>query len=63
MDLYLEGKIDAFLIASPFNRVARARNIDHVIVDSLTDPPWSQYYCCMLARRRISPCARSKEPT
>jgi NitT/TauT family transport system substrate-binding protein len=27
----------------------RARNIGHVIVSSIADRPWSQYYCCMLA--------------
>jgi NitT/TauT family transport system substrate-binding protein len=48
MDLFVEGKIDAFLAAPPFLQEVRARNIGHVIVSSITDRPWSQYYCCML---------------
>ena len=49
MDLFVEGKIDAFLAAPPDLQEVRARNIGHVIVSSITDRPWSQYYCCMLA--------------
>jgi NitT/TauT family transport system substrate-binding protein len=49
MDLFIKGKIDAFLAAPPDLQEVRARNIGHVIVSSITDRPWSQYYCCMLA--------------
>jgi NitT/TauT family transport system substrate-binding protein len=49
MDLFIEGKIDAFIAAPPGLQEVRARNIGHVIVSSITDRPWSQYYCCMLA--------------
>jgi NitT/TauT family transport system substrate-binding protein len=49
MDLFTEGKIDAFLAAPPELQEVRAKNIGHVIVSSITDRPWSQYYCCMLA--------------
>jgi NitT/TauT family transport system substrate-binding protein len=48
-DLFIEGKIDAFLAAPPELQEVRAKNIGHVIVSSITDRPWSQYYCCMLA--------------
>jgi NitT/TauT family transport system substrate-binding protein len=48
-DLFIEGKIDAFLAAPPDLQEVRARNIGHVIVSSITDKPWSQYYCCLLA--------------
>ena len=49
MELFIEGKVDAFLAAPPELQEVRARNIGHVIVSSITDRPWSQYYCCMLA--------------
>jgi NitT/TauT family transport system substrate-binding protein len=49
MDLFTEGKIDAFLAAPPILQEVRARNIGHVILSSITDRPWSQYYCCLLA--------------
>jgi NitT/TauT family transport system substrate-binding protein len=49
MDLFVEGKIDAFVSTPPDLQEVRARNIGHVIVSSITDRPWSQYYCCLLA--------------
>src|SRR6516225_4574245 len=51
MDLFAEGKIDAFLASPPALQEVRARNVGHVIVSSISDRPWSQYYCCMLATR------------
>jgi len=51
MDLFVKGKIDAFLAAPPDLQEVRAKNIGHVIVSSIADRPWSQYYCCMLATR------------
>lgn len=51
MDLFIEGKVDAFLALPPFLQEVRARNIGHVIVSSIVDRPWSQYFCCLLATR------------
>ena len=48
MELFAEGKLDAFLGTSPEPQEFRARNIGHVIVNSSADRPWSQYFCCML---------------
>jgi NitT/TauT family transport system substrate-binding protein len=48
-DLFIDGKIDAFLGFPPEPQEMRARNIGHVIVNSATDRPWSQYFCCMVA--------------
>ncbi len=49
MDLFVDGKIDAFLGFPPQPQELRARNIGRVIVNSAMDRPWSQYFCCMLA--------------
>jgi NitT/TauT family transport system substrate-binding protein len=49
MELFVEGKIDAFLGFPPEPQELRARKIGHVIVNSSVDRPWSQYFCCMLA--------------
>jgi NitT/TauT family transport system substrate-binding protein len=49
MELFVEGKIDAFLGFPPEPQELRARNIGHVVVNSALDRPWSQYFCCMLA--------------
>jgi len=52
MELFAEGKIDAFLGFPPEPQELRARNIGRVIFNSATDRPWSQYFCCMLAAHR-----------
>jgi NitT/TauT family transport system substrate-binding protein len=52
MQLFAEGKIDAFLGFPPEPQELRARNIGHVVVNSAVDRPWSQYFCCLLAGRR-----------
>ena len=48
MQLFADGKIDAFLGFPPEPQELRARRIGHVVVDSAVDRPWSQYFCCML---------------
>jgi NitT/TauT family transport system substrate-binding protein len=52
MELFAEGKIDAFLGLPPEPQELRARNIGHVIFNSATDRPWSQYFCCLVAGNR-----------
>jgi NitT/TauT family transport system substrate-binding protein len=47
--LLAEKKIDAFLAAPPDSQELRAKKIGHVVVDSMMDKPWSQYFCCMVA--------------
>jgi NitT/TauT family transport system substrate-binding protein len=48
LDLFAEGKIDAFLAYPPDSRELRARHVGHVIVNSGVDRPWSQYFCCTI---------------
>jgi NitT/TauT family transport system substrate-binding protein len=48
LELFAEGKIDAFLGSPPEPQELRARHIGHVIFNSTVDRPWSQYFCCML---------------
>jgi NitT/TauT family transport system substrate-binding protein len=52
MQLFIDGKIDAFLGLPPEPQELRAKKIGHVIVNSAVDRPWSQYFCCMLAGNR-----------
>jgi NitT/TauT family transport system substrate-binding protein len=49
MQLFIDGKIDAFLGFPPEPQELRAKKIGNVIVNSALDSPWSQYFCCMLA--------------
>jgi NitT/TauT family transport system substrate-binding protein len=51
-DLFIEGKIDAFLGFPPEPQELRARHIGRVIFDTAVDHPWAQYFCCMLAGNR-----------
>jgi NitT/TauT family transport system substrate-binding protein len=46
--LFVTGKVDAFLGFPPEPQELRAKRIGRVIVNTSTDKPWSQYYCCML---------------
>jgi NitT/TauT family transport system substrate-binding protein len=49
IELFTQGKVDAFLGFPPDPQKLVARKIGHVVVNSTVDRPWSQYYCCMLA--------------
>jgi NitT/TauT family transport system substrate-binding protein len=46
MQLLAEGKIDAFLGFPPQPQELRAKGIGHVVLNSSTDRPWAQYFCC-----------------
>jgi NitT/TauT family transport system substrate-binding protein len=46
--LLTEKKIDAFMAFPPFAQELRAKQIGHVVVNSVMDRPWSQYFCCMV---------------
>lgn len=50
--LLAEGKVDAYLATPPFGQELRAKQIGNVIVNTATDRPWSQYFCCMLVGNR-----------
>ena len=52
MELFAEGKVDAFLGFPPDPQELRTRKIGRVIVDTLVDRPWSQYFCCVLTTSR-----------
>src|SRR5260370_40593151 len=49
IELFVQGRIDAFLGFPPEPQDLRARQIGHVLVNTAVDRPWSQYFCCLLA--------------
>jgi ABC-type nitrate/sulfonate/bicarbonate transport system substrate-binding protein len=49
IELFLDGKVDAFPGFPPEPQRLRAQNVGNVIVKSAQDRPRSQYFCCMLA--------------
>ena len=52
MDLFVEGKADAFVGYAQEPAEVRMKNVGHVIVDTALDRPWSQYFCCMVIANR-----------
>jgi NitT/TauT family transport system substrate-binding protein len=49
IDLFVDGKSDAFF-GGPLEAAAvRDKGISRVILKTATDLPWSQYFCCVLA--------------
>jgi NitT/TauT family transport system substrate-binding protein len=52
LELFAQGKIDAFLGFPPHPQELRARHVGHVLVSTAADRPWSQYFCCMLFGNR-----------
>ena len=52
LELFAEGKLDAYLSNSPEAQELHARKTGHVILRTAVDKPWSQYFCCMLAANR-----------
>jgi len=47
-----QGKIDAVMFGPPGAQEMRAKKIGHVIVNTTTDRPWSQYFCCVINAHR-----------
>jgi NitT/TauT family transport system substrate-binding protein len=52
MELFAQGKVDVFLGFPPEPQELRARKVGHVILNTTTDQPWSQYFCCMVVGSR-----------
>jgi NitT/TauT family transport system substrate-binding protein len=50
--LLVEGKVDAYLAAPLESQELRAQQIGHVVVNTMMDRPWSQYFCCMVTGNR-----------
>lgn len=48
MELFKQGKVDAFLGSAPEPQQLRAEKIGHTILNTTIDRPWSQHFCCML---------------
>jgi NitT/TauT family transport system substrate-binding protein len=49
---FVEGKVDGVLGFPPEPQEFRARKIGRVIVNTTTDRPWSQYFCCFATGNR-----------
>jgi NitT/TauT family transport system substrate-binding protein len=47
--LFEQGRLDAVLGFVPEPQVLRSKKVGHVLINTLTDRPWSQYFCCLAA--------------
>jgi NitT/TauT family transport system substrate-binding protein len=52
LELFVEGRLDAYLGLPPEPQILHARKVGHVILRTAVDRPWSEYFCCMLAGNR-----------
>jgi NitT/TauT family transport system substrate-binding protein len=50
--LFTDGKIDGFLAFPPLAQELQDKKIGQVMVNSMMDKPWSQYFCCMATASR-----------
>jgi len=44
--LLSSGEVDAVVAFPPISKDLEAKGIGRVVLNSMTDPPWSNYYCC-----------------
>jgi NitT/TauT family transport system substrate-binding protein len=51
-DVFASGKADAFMAFAQEPAELRAKNAGKVILNTATDRPWSQYYCCVVIANR-----------
>jgi len=47
-ELLTAGKVDAVMLWPPDAQVFREQNIGHVILNTTTDRPWKDYFCCVI---------------
>lgn len=48
MEIFASGKADAFLGFPPEPQILREMGHNRVILNTVLDHPWSQYFCCVL---------------
>jgi NitT/TauT family transport system substrate-binding protein len=58
IQLFAEGKVDAYVAFPPEPQELREKQIGHVVVNSSVDRPWSQSFCCMAVGTRSPPNGR-----
>jgi NitT/TauT family transport system substrate-binding protein len=49
---FVQGEIDALLATPPLAQQLRTKKLGHVILNTTTDRPWSQYFCCLVGANR-----------
>jgi NitT/TauT family transport system substrate-binding protein len=52
MQLFVDGQVDAYLAFPPEPQELRARKVGRVILNTATDKPWSEHFCCTVFSTR-----------
>jgi NitT/TauT family transport system substrate-binding protein len=52
MERFIAGETEAFLGFPPEPQELRSRGVSRVILNTILDRPWSQYFCCMMYGNR-----------
>lgn len=52
LQVFKDRRADAFLAFPPQPQELRAEKIGRIILDTIRDRPWSQYFCCILIGNR-----------
>ena len=52
MESFVEGKVDAILAFPPQPQELRAMKVGRMIINTVQDRPWDQYFCCMIGARK-----------
>jgi NitT/TauT family transport system substrate-binding protein len=52
MALLAAGKVDAFMGFPPEPQELHAKKIGQLVLNTATDKPWSQYFCCVVSAHR-----------
>jgi NitT/TauT family transport system substrate-binding protein len=50
--MFQDGKVDAVMTGPPLSFDLRTKRIGQVIVNTTTDRPWSQHFCCLITARK-----------
>lgn len=50
--MFINGKADAFMSFAPEAYEVKQKGVGHVILNTVSDRPWSQYFCCMISANR-----------
>ena len=50
--LLSSGEVDGLVAFPPTSQSLEAEEIGHVVLDSVTDRPWADYFCCMAVANR-----------
>jgi NitT/TauT family transport system substrate-binding protein len=49
---FTDGQVDGLIAFPPVVQELQAKKIGHAVVSSMSDKPWSDYFCCMVAGRQ-----------